>query len=410
MASINLILQSKISPAVIYIRLRDGRNIDVKAKTNYNIAPVNWDKATQRPLKKLLKDIDYANLDTNLSSLRNNLLKEYNKSKGLEHINSTWLKDFINPPKMEDKHPNRLVDYIDTYIEFKKNDVAKATVVKCNVIKELLKRYEKHRKAELLIKEINNDFKVHFEKYCIKEGYAKNTTSKNIRYIKTFCKHAKSNGVETHPQLDSIKTKYYKANHIYLDETEIKRIEKLKDAELTEGLINAKDWLLISCYCGQRVSDFMRFEQSMVRYEKNKKGVLKPLIEFTQVKTGKLMTIPLHKKAIKILKKYDGDFPRKISDQRYNEHIKKVCDKAKINEPTLGTKFNHKTKQKETKKYPKWELVASHIGRRSFATNNYGQIPTSYLMYMTGHSTEKMFLTYIGKSNKDIAMELTNYF
>ena len=57
MASINLLLQSKISPAVIYIRLRDGRNIDVKAKTNYNIDPVNWDKATQRPLKKLLKDI-----------------------------------------------------------------------------------------------------------------------------------------------------------------------------------------------------------------------------------------------------------------------------------------------------------------------------------------------------------------
>lgn len=410
MASINLLIQSKISPAVIYIRLRDGRTLDVKAKTNYNINPKNWDTSNQRPVKKLLKDIDYANLDTNLSTLKNNLLKEYNKSKGLKVIDSKWLKDFINPPEVEEKHSNRLVDYIDTYIEFKKNDVAKATIVKCNVIKELLKRYEKHLKSVLLVKDINNNFKVDFEKYCVKEGYAKNTTAKNIRYIKTFCKHAKTNGVETHPQLDSIKTKYYKANHIYLNEAEIKQIEKLKDTELTEGLVNAKDWLLTSCYCGQRVSDFMRFDNSMIRHEKNKKGVLKPLIEFTQVKTGKIMTIPLHKKVIKILKKYDGHFPRKISDQRYNEHIKKVCEKAKVNELVLGTKFNHETKQKETKKYPKWELVASHIGRRSFATNNYGKIPTSFLMYMTGHSTEKMFLTYIGKSNKDIAMELTNYF
>ena len=410
MASINLLLQSKISPAVIYIRLRDGKNIDLKAKTNYNIDPANWDASNQRPVKRLLKDIDYANLDTTLSALQNNLLKEYNKSKGLKVIDSKWLKHFINPPKKEEKHPNRLVDYIDTYIEFKKNDVAKATIVKCNVIKELLKRFEKHIKSVLLVKDINNDFKVNFEKYCIKEGYAKNTTSKNIRYIKTFCKHAKANSVVTHPQLDSIKTKYYKANHIYLNEEEIQRIVKLKDDELTEGLINAKDWLLISCFSGQRVSDFMRFDKSMIRYEKNKKGVLKPLIEFAQVKTGKLMTIPLDKRIIQILKKYDGDFPRKISDQRYNEHIKKVCEKAKINEPILGTKFNHETKQKETKEYPKWELVASHIGRRSFATNNYGKIPTSFLMYMTGHSTEKMFLTYIGKSNKDIAMELTNYF
>ncbi|NQV76867.1 MAG: phage integrase SAM-like domain-containing protein, partial [Lutibacter sp.] len=344
MASINLLIQSKISPAVIYIRLRDGKNIDLKAKTNYNIDPGNWDASTQRPVKRLLKDIDYANLDTNLSALKNNLLKEYNKSKGLKNIDTTWLKDFINPPQKEEKYPNRLVDYIDAYIEFKREDVTKATIAKCNVIKELLKRYEQHRKSDLLINEINNDFKLKFERYCINEGYAKNTTAKNIKYIKTFCKHAKGQSIETHPQLDTIKIKYYKTSHIYLTEAEIKRIEKLRDGDLTDGLENAKDWLLISCYCGQRVSDFMRFNKSMIRYEENKNGDLKPLLEFTQVKTDKIMTIPLHKNIIKILKKYDGDFPRKISDQRYNDHIKKVCEKAKINELTLGTKFTQQYK------------------------------------------------------------------
>ena len=69
-----------------------------------------------------------------------------------------------------------------------------------------------------------------------------------------------------------------------------------------------------------------------------------------------------------------------------------------------------KIKEKVTKDYPKHLMVSSHIGRRSFASNNYGKIPTSFLMYITGHTTEAMFLTYIGKSNKDIAMELTNYF
>jgi hypothetical protein len=34
------------------------------------------------------------------------------------------------------------------------------------------------------------------------------------------------------------------------------------------------------------------------------------------------MTIPLHSKIMEILKIYDGNFPRKISDQKYNEHIK----------------------------------------------------------------------------------------
>ena len=90
--------------------------------------------------------------------------------------------------------------------------------------------------------------------------------------------------------------------------------------------------------------------------------------------------------------------------------IKKVCEKAKINEPIHGTLFDPEIKEKVEKDYPKWKLVSSHIGRRSFASNNYGIIPTSFLMYITGHTTEAMFLTYIGKSNKDIAMELTNYF
>lgn len=410
MASINLLLQSKKSPSVIYIRLRDGRTLDIKAKTNYHIDPANWDVVEQRPLKKLLKIIDFANLDTDLATLKNDLLKEYNNSKGIRVVDSLWLKEFVNPPQIEDKHTEKLVDYIDTFIEFKRSDVKKSTITKCNVIKHLLQRYQKHTKSVLYIRDIDTKFKMEFEKYCISVGYAPNTTARNIRFIKTFCKHAKANGVETHHQLDSIKAKYHKVENIYLTLEEIERIENIESKDLTDALENARDWLLISCYCGQRVSDFLRFDKSMIRYEKDKKGALKPLIEFTQVKTDKVMTIPLHKKIMKILKKYNGDFPIKISDQKYNEHIKKVCKVAKIEEPTQGVKFDRNTKKKVARYYEKCELVSSHIGRRSFATNNYGIIPTSFLMYITGHTTEAMFLTYIGKSNKDIAMELTSYF
>uniref|UniRef100_UPI003340D444 hypothetical protein n=1 Tax=Flavobacterium sp. TaxID=239 RepID=UPI003340D444 len=123
MASINLLLQSKKNPAVIYIRLRDGRTLDVKAKTNYHIDPANWDEVEQRPLKKLLKMVDFANLDTDLATLKNDLLKEYNNSKGVKVINTLWLKDFVNPPQVEEKYPDKLVDYIDTFIEFKRSDV-----------------------------------------------------------------------------------------------------------------------------------------------------------------------------------------------------------------------------------------------------------------------------------------------
>ena len=316
MASINLLLQSKKNPAVIYIRLRDGRTVDIKAKTNFHINPVNWDKDGQRPIKKLLKDISFANLDTDLSDLKMRLLKEYNVSKGLKEINIQWLNDFINPPSPKSKYPDRLIDYIDVFIAYREIDVKKATISKCYVIKHLLERYERSTATILYIRDINTAFKINFEKYCIDMGYAPNTIARNIRFIKTFCRHAKSNGVETHFQLDSIKVKYYKVDNIYLNLLELQKIEKLQSNELSEGLENAKDWLLISCYCGQRISDFLRFDKSMIRFEKNNAGELKPLIEFTQVKTGKLMTVPLDFKIMEILKKYDGNFPRKIADQK----------------------------------------------------------------------------------------------
>lgn len=89
-----------------------------------------------------------------------------------------------------------------------------------------------------------------------------------------------------------------------------------------------------------------------------------------------------------------------------------MCEKAEITEMVYGS-IKGKTEngwRMVEKEYPKCKLVASHIGRRSFATNNYGKIPTMYLKEITGHSTEQMFLKYIGKGSKDIAMEMFDYF
>ena len=122
------------------------------------------------------------------------------------------------------------------------------------------------------------------------------------------------------------------------------------------------------------------------------------------------MTIPLSKKVMAILKKRKGNFPYKISDQRYNEHIKKVCDKAGLDSPIKAGLIDKETNRKKLGTYPKWMLVSSHIGRRSFATNYYGIIPTPLLIGVTGHSTEQQFLEYIGKSDSQKAMQLADYF
>lgn len=83
---------------------------------------------------------------------------------------------------------------------------------------------------------------------------------------------------------------------------------------------------------------------------------------------------------------------------------------AGIVEIVKGTKLNTKTNRKELGNFPKYELIASHCFRRSFASNYYKKIPTPILINITGHSKESLFLTYINKredkdANADLFMQ-----
>jgi integrase len=403
MAKIKFFIQSKNNPAGIYVRIRDGVKIDAKAKTKWNVNPSDWSEIKGQ--YKNLKDEHFKKLNEDQEEWKNNLLKHFNNQIGNTEINSSWLKDFIHPPeKKTSVLPTKLVDYFDYYSLHKKSSLKASSHTKLNVNKHLIEKFQKQSKREYFIKDVDANFKLNFEAFCRMNGYAQNTIARTIKFIKTICYHAQTNLIETSPQLKSIQIDTQKVDKIFLSIKEIEQIE-IADLKGMDAFLNARDWLLISCETGQRVSDFLRFTKEMIRFNNGK-----PLIEFTQVKTDKIMTVPLSKKVMEILQKYNGNFPRKISDQRYNEHIKNVCKIAKLTQLVKGSIQNKETKMKISGIYEKWQLVTSHIGRRSFATNNYGRIPTSLLIGATGHSTEKMFLEYIGKSDTEKAMQLAEYF
>ena len=416
MASVNFMYRSTKDKSNLILRLLyryDGTDYVFGAKTNFEIDKTYWSKQH----KKKSKDIETTNKQTNinneLNKIENHILNAFN-SVSIETINKDWLisqiEYYYNPPKKAETLSTELLKYFLYYIECKKTETAIGTQRKYNSTLRLLERYQKEKKVVIQIIDINENFKNQLEKYCIENNYGQNTISKFFKTIKGVCNHADYNGIETSHQLTGFKTDQHKVEKIYLTFEDLAKIENISKDKLTDSLDNAKDWLIISCYTGQRVSDFMNFTDEQIRIEKGKH-----LIEFTQKKTGKNMTVPLHPKVLEILKKRGGKFPYSTSDQKYNDFIKIVCQLAKINELTKGSKLietekDSKVYRKKSGLYEKWELVTSHIGRRSFATNFYGKIPTTYLIYVTGHSTEAMFLNYIGKSNKDLALEITNYF
>jgi integrase len=441
MATVNFLYRSTKDKANLHLRLLyryNDSDFVFGANTKFEVLKDYWNEnhIIDKKTKKIkgTKEVSILNkrleVNNELNKIENHVLNAFN-TVSTDEVNKEWLQTqidyYYNPPQEAEQLPTGLLKYFDYFIEAKKNEITNGTQKKYNVTKHLLERYQKTKSTQIKIADVNDKFKVDFENYCLKNNYALNTISKDLRTIKTVCNHARYNGISTSHQLDKIKTPQHKTEKIYLTFEELTKIENIDKRRLNDNYDNAKDWLIISCYTGQRISDFMRFDKSMIRYEKNKQGILKPFIEFTQVKTNKVMTVALHPKVIEILEKRNDDFPKIISDAKYNLYIKQVCRIAGITDVIKGsrlTDINNEDKtekkaknkdevkqfRKEVGMYKKWELITSHIGRRSFATNFYGTIPTTHLKNVTGHSTEAMFLNYLGKSNKDLAMELTNYF
>lgn len=413
MASINFLYRSTKDKSNLSLRLLfryNGKDYVFGSKTKLEVEKTYWNKQH----KKKSKDITITNKQTEinieLNKIENHILGAFN-SADPDKVNKEWISAqvdlYYNPTQKEKTIPADLINYIDFYIDYRKDEVKKTSLKKFNVIKHKLQKLEKFRKKQILILDINNDFKNEFVSYCKNELYSQNTIQRELAIIKTFCIHARFLGLETHYQLDSLRLDKAKVEKIYLTFDELSRIEEINSDELTVSLDNAKDWLIISCYSGQRISDFMRFTENQIRIEEGKH-----FLEFTQMKTSKLTTIPIHPKILEILKKRNGKFPYRISDQKYNDYVKEVCKLAGIDEIVKGSKMleTEKGNRKQEGLYKKYELVTSHIGRRSFATNFYGNIPTTYLINITNHSSEAMFLNYIGKSNKDLAKETFKYF
>ena len=167
--------------------------------------------------------------------------------------------------------------------------------------------------------------------------------------------------------------------------------------------------MLLGCNLGQRGSDLLNLNETNFI---TRNGL--EVIELKQQKTDKNVTIPVLEKTKEIIK---SGLPYKISIQKFNKHIKEICKIAEIHELIRDSKITviekgkgNKEKRKISGTYPKWELMSSHVCRRSFCTNLYGILPTPLIMSISAHSSEKMLLNYIGKDSLDFAQQIADFY
>lgn len=259
-----------------------------------------------------------------------------------------------------------------------------------------LKEYQKTKKKPIEFKNIDLEFHADYTSYLSKDRLlSANTIGRDIKTIKTIVNEAYERGLKVNPHIKSKKFVVIteEADNIYLNESELKEIEQL-DLSNNLRLDSVRDLFLIGALTGLRFSDW-----SQITADKINDGFL----EINQNKTGDSVVIPLHPVVKKIINKYNGTLPKRITNQKFNDYLKEIS----IMIPSLHKPFQYSRTQGGVKVFftdEKWRKVSTHTARRSFATNEFlAGTPTFIIMAITGHRTEKSFYKYIKLNPRDKA-------
>jgi site-specific recombinase XerD len=285
-----------------------------------------------------------------------------------------------------------LWDVFDTFTNKQgiKNNWTEATQTKFKTIKNHLQGFD----PKLTFQAINEDKLQDFIAYLQddKHDFSNGYILKNISFVKWFLRWTVENDYTKNDSFKAFKPKLKKVrdeNIVFLTWDELMH---LYNFQFTANYLDrVRDVFCFCCFTGLRYSDVFNLKHSDI-----KEGHISIITK----KTTDSLFIPLNKYSKSILDKYsDVNFEGNkalpvISNQKMNEYLKAMAKDAGFEEPQTVTTF--KGHERITDILPKYELIGTHTGRRTFITNSLTMgIPAEVVMKITGHSDYKAMKPYI---------------
>lgn len=410
MATGNFRLKTDSELNTIYYRVRNGKNFDFEiALDNFKCPKGRWSVSRQLVLAN--SNVDYNKINQILKDLNSHILQLINNDTGNNIKYSTkWLRfEVFNFLDRIDKLDIELfkvyvIDFFNHYkaqilpLEKGLDGFSGLTLQTQKNFNSACNKYVKFedevKSSKISFLEFSDDTLEEYKSFLLNdEKLGASTVNKYVKTLLSVLNHAtKLEFFKNKIEYKAVPNKSSEHKEPYLT---FEEIDKLMSLELTGYLDNARDWLIIGCETGLRVSDLLRLNEEFLDNEE--------FINIRTKKTNQFVSIPVSIRIKSILKK-NGGFPRKISSQKFNEYIKKVCKQAEINQIMKGEKLTDivsddmiTIKRKVAGDYEKYKLISSHTCRRSFATNWYKLdiLPNHVIMAITGHKSEIVFLNYI---------------
>ncbi|MCW3806132.1 site-specific integrase [Plebeiibacterium marinum] len=325
------------------------------------------------------------NTDIDLDNLKNEFAKEFSRKKHVIH-------------KEEDKKLS-FYELYDLFVQErgKQNDWLPPTYTKFKSLKKHLSEFDKKLHLDKLDEEKLSDL----VDYLRTKANMKNTTiKKQLGFLKWFLKWAVEKKHTTNTDYQSFKPKLKTAENqvIYLSSAELDKVRNCNIADSKQYLDRVRDVFLFCCYTSLRYSDVYKLKRHDVKRGK---------LEIVTQKTTDKLSIKLNNKALALVDKYKGVHFKEnkalpvITNQRMNDYLKELCELAKIDEPITVIDFVGNKRMEHT--YPKYSLIGTHTGRRTFICNALiNGMPPHAVMKITGHSDYKAMQPYVDVVSKEV--------
>ena len=235
---------------------------------------------------------------------------------------------------------------------------------------------------------------LNFVEFLSKVKKMKNTSiDKQLDFLRWFFRWALAKRFHDVNDFETFRPKLKKTQNrvVFLTRDELEKLKKYVAPEDRKNLERVRDVFLFQCCTGLRYSDVFNLRRCDVHEDH---------IDVTTIKTKDTLRIELNEESKSILDRYknitfenDKALPV-ISNQKMNDSLHDLCKLAGINEMVRKTYFRGKERIDEIK--PKWELVGTHTGRRTFICHALSMgIPPEIVMKWTGHSDYKAMKPYI---------------
>ncbi len=427
MAKITKSLSTKVSKETgkseIMFRFIVNRSLIIRAKSGIHVNPKQWNEK-KGEMKTATFGAVEAITKRKLDELCNVIIDTYTETDN-ELINKEWLTTVIDKYhypekyKLMEEEKQSIFEVFEDYISIRKPVAQRERQMR--VVFRALKRFELYNGLNIELDTLTDDIIRQFAEFLKIEYTLQDKRKYKAIYEQVpECREPKERGQNT---INSIIIKFrtfyywcvemrYTTNNVkfkidacvygtpfYITVNERKQIG---GADLPEKLAKQRDVFVFHCCVGCRIGDLYKLTMANIV-----NGAIQYVPRKTKDGNPHTVTVPLNETAKEILDRYKDDekiLPF-ISEQKYNEAIKKIFEVAGVTRVVQVR--NALTGESEPR--PINEVASSHLARRTFIGNIYKQVKDPNLVgALSGHKEGSRAFARYRDIDDDMKRELVS--